>query len=84
MIRLYTIHFTNCEMNCTQSNLHKCMILRSKGFMTELSDFLQIVKILIVYCDYYNGGIMQNRTLLDKYSGELFLVLISQMTSIRI
>ena len=48
------------------------MILRSKGFMTELSDFLQIVKILIVYCDYYNGGIMQNRTLLDKYSGELF------------
>ena len=40
--------------------------------MTELSDFLQIVKILIVYCDYYNGGIMQNRTLLDKYSGELF------------
>lgn len=48
------------------------MILWSKGFMTELSDFLQIVKILIVYCDYYNGGIMQNRTLLDKYSGELF------------
>lgn len=48
------------------------MILRSKCFITELSHNSQFVNILIVCYGYYNGGVMQNRTLLDRYSGEFF------------